>query len=60
MRIVKWLDDNLEEFFMIILLITLTCVMMLQVVMRYVFKTPLSWAEEACRYCFVYSVMLAA
>ena len=59
MKIVKWLDDNMEAFFMIILLITLTCVMMLQVVMRYVFKTPLSWAEEACRYCFVYSVMLA-
>lgn len=59
MRIVKWLDDNLEELIMIILLIMLTCIMMLQVVMRYVFKTPLSWAEEACRYCFVYSVMLA-
>ena len=44
---------------MIIFLILLTCIMMLQVVMRYFFHNPLSWAEEACRYSFVYSVMLA-
>lgn len=59
MKILKWLDDNLEEFFMIIFLILLTCIMMIQVILRYCFKSPLSWAEEACRYCFVYSVMLA-
>lgn len=59
MKILKWLDNNLEEFVMIILLILLTCIMMLQVVLRYCFKSPLDWAEEACRYCFVYSVMLA-
>ena len=59
MKLLKWLDDNLEEFCMIIFLIILTCIMMLQVIMRFVFHSPLSWAEEACRYCFVYSVMLA-
>lgn len=59
MKAIKWLDENFEEFIMIIFLILLTCIMMLQVVMRYFFHAPLSWAEEACRYSFVYSVMLA-
>ena len=58
MKALKWLDENFEEIIMIIFLILLTCVMMLQVVMRYVFKSPFAWAEELCRYCFVYSVML--
>lgn len=59
MKALKWLDENLEEFIMIIFLILLTCIMMLQVIMRYFFHSPLAWAEEACRYSFVYSVMLA-
>lgn len=59
MKVLKWLDDNFEEFFMIIFLIILTCIMMVQVIMRYFLHSPLSWAEEACRYSFVYSVMLA-
>lgn len=59
MKVLKWLDENLEEFIMVIFLIILTCVMMLQVIMRYFLRAPLSWAEEACRYSFVYSVMLA-
>lgn len=58
-RFLHWLDSNLEEFFMVVFLVALTCIMMFQVVMRYVFKSPVTWAEEACRYCFVYSVMLA-
>ena len=59
MKLLKWLDENLEEVVMIIFLILLTCIMMVQVILRYFFQSPLSWAEEACRYCFVYSVMLA-
>lgn len=59
MKLLKWLDENLEECVMILFLILLTCIMMLQVILRYFFRSPLSWAEEACRYCFVYSVMLA-
>lgn len=59
MKILKWVDKNLEEFIMCVLLVVLTCIMMLQVILRYVFKSPLAWAEEACRYCFIYSIMLA-
>lgn len=59
MKALKWLDENFEEFILNIFLILLTCIMMLQVIMRYFLHSPLAWAEEACRYSFVYSVMLA-
>lgn len=55
----KWLDLHFEETVMIILLAALCCVMMLQVIARYVTGHALPWPEEFCRYCFVWSVMLA-
>ena len=36
----------------------LSYVMMLQVIMRYVFKQALPWPEEFCRYAFIYSAFL--
>ena len=53
-RVIQFLDRHLEEYLMAILLITLTLVMLLQIIMRYVFGHALSWPEELCRYCFVY------
>lgn len=32
--------------------------MLLQIIMRYVFRTPLDWAEELCRQCFIYSGLI--
>ncbi|MBR6208544.1 MAG: TRAP transporter small permease [Oscillospiraceae bacterium] len=55
----KWLDLHFEETIMVILLAALSCVMMLQVIARYVTGHALPWPEEFCRYCFVWSVMLA-
>ena len=44
---------------MMFLLVALACVMMLQIVMRFGFHHALPWPEEFCRYCFLYSIMLA-
>ena len=46
MKILKWLDENLEAFICGCLLSVLSVIMMLQVIMRYIFSTPLSWPEE--------------
>ena len=53
--IVKWLDDHLEETLLIILLVAITGMTGMQVFMRKVFNSPLSWSEELCRYCFMWS-----
>lgn len=55
MKIAKWLDEHFEEVIMTILLIGIACVMFLQVIARYIFKSPLSWSDELARYMLVWS-----
>lgn len=54
MKVVRWLDKNFELVLMAVLLVVMTGIMFLQVIMRYVLNNSLSWAEEACRYLFVW------
>lgn len=51
----KWLDENLEEFFMVVLLIAMTFIMGIQVFARYALGASLSWSEEITRYLFIWS-----
>lgn len=57
-KILKWLDAYFEEAVSIAAMAALSCVMMLQVIMRYAFKQALPWPEEFCRYAFIYSAFL--
>lgn len=65
MKAVKWLDDHLEEFLLVVLLVLISCVMMLQVIVRKVSVLapdviqPLTWAEEFCRFMWIMSVFLS-
>ena len=49
-RIFHWLDENLEEFLLVIGLIAMTLIMGVQVFCRYVLGMSLSWSEELTRY----------
>lgn len=51
----KWLDENLEEFLMVMLLIAMTLIMGIQVFARYALGESLSWSEEITRYLFIWS-----
>jgi TRAP-type C4-dicarboxylate transport system permease small subunit len=60
MKVIKWLDDHLEETVLAILLVVITCVSFLQVVIRKIPWIPaLTWAEEFCRFCWIWSVFLS-
>ena len=59
MKVIKWLDEYLEEMIMIILLVCMVCIMGLQVVMRYVFNQSLSWSEELTQYMFVWTTFIS-
>lgn len=59
-KMLKWLDENLEESLMLILLGLLSVTMMSQIILRYFFNSPVPWVEEFCRYCFVYSGAISA
>lgn len=58
MKVLRWLDEHFEEYIFAVLLVIISCVMMLQIVMRYVFNSSLPWPEELTRYCFVWSGFL--
>lgn len=45
---------NIEEIILIILLVTMTIVMGVQIVSRYVFQNSLSWSEELTRFLFIW------
>lgn len=59
MKVLKWLDENLEEAILMIFLVVMAVVMMAQVIMRYFFKASMPWPEEFCRMMFVFSGFLS-
>lgn len=56
--IIRWLDEHFEEMVLIILLLMIAGLSGMQVVMRKIFHNPLTWSEELCRFCFVWSGFL--
>ncbi|MCD8085014.1 MAG: TRAP transporter small permease [Clostridiales bacterium] len=59
MKVLKWLDDSLEEVILILLLICMVCIMGIQVVARYCFNRSLSWSEELTQYLFVWATFIS-
>lgn len=51
MRIVKWLDDNIELVIMGISLSVLTVVVLIDVIGRTAFGTGITWGQEVSRNC---------
>ena len=59
MKAIKWLDENIEEIILVVLCAIMACIMILQVIMRYVFRASLSWSEELTRFLFIWSSFLS-
>ena len=60
MKILKWLDEHFEEALLVVLLVLICCVELVQVTVRNLeFIPALTWAEEFCRFCWIWSVFLS-
>lgn len=59
MKIVKWLDEHLEEALLIALLVVMCLLTGLQVFMRKVLNNSLTWSEELNRFCYIWSGFLS-
>lgn len=58
-KVLRWLDQNLEEFLLVLFLAAMAVIMGIQVLARYVLCMSLSWSEEVARYLFVWSGFLS-
>lgn len=57
-KIINWLDEYMEISVCIVLMSVMTLVIFVQVIMRYVFDSSLSWSEELARYLFIWLIYL--
>jgi len=59
MKIIRWINDHLEEAILIVILVFMTIIMGLQVCSRYLFNASMAWTEEVTRYLLVWSGFLS-
>lgn len=63
MKVLKFLDDHLEELICIVVLAAMTVVIFIQILLRATSKwitVPMAWTEEIGRYLFIYAVYVGA
>ena len=58
-KAIKWIDHNLEEFLLTLLLLGMAVIMGVQVFSRFALKESLSWTEELTRYLFIWAGFLS-
>ena len=60
MKVLKFLNERLEEIFLVILMIAATLLVAAAVVTRFILKVPLPWSEEIARYMFLWLTWVGA
>ena len=60
MKVLRFLDDHLEEYLLIGSFFVTVGVIFAQVIFRYVLRNSLTWSEELARYIFVWQIWLGA
>src|SRR5699024_7868900 len=58
MKILRWLDEHLEEYILIALSCFTVAVIFLQVFMRFVLSDSLSWSVELARDAFIWMIYI--
>ena len=59
MKLIRWLDKNFELSILAVLLAVMSVLSFVNVIMRYCFKSALSWSDEVCCYCLALSAFFA-
>lgn len=56
MPLLKFLDEHIEEYIVVVCLGTMSVLIFAQVFLRYVMENSLSWSEELSRYLLIWMV----
>lgn len=59
MKVLKWFDESFEESILSFLLVIISVVMFAQIIAREVVNSSMSWPEEMCRLCWIWTVFLS-
>ena len=58
MKVLRFLDDNLEKMICTVTLALMSAIIVAQVFFRYVLNNSLSWSEEMARYVFIWLIYI--
>lgn len=58
MKVLRFLDENLEKMICVFCLALMSILIVLQVFFRYVLNNSLSWSEELARYLFIWMIYI--
>jgi TRAP-type C4-dicarboxylate transport system permease small subunit len=59
-KIIRFLDDHLEEIFISLAMGYFVTVTILQIIFRFVLKIPASWTEETAKYAFIWMTFVGS
>ncbi len=54
----KKVVDKFEEYILVLLLISISIILLLQILARYIFHNSIVWSEESVRYLFIWSTFI--
>jgi TRAP-type C4-dicarboxylate transport system permease small subunit len=58
MKVIRWLDNNIEKVICVALLALMSIIIVVQVFFRYVLQNSLQWSEEIARYMFIWLIYI--
>ena len=58
MKVIRWLDNNVEKVICVTLLALMSIIIVVQVFFRYVLQNSLQWSEEIARYMFIWLIYI--
>jgi TRAP-type C4-dicarboxylate transport system permease small subunit len=58
-KVIKWIDINAQPIFIMIMFIAMTCLIIIQVILRFFFGSGFAWGEEVAVYLFVWTTLVS-
>lgn len=58
-KVIKWIDINAQPIFIMTMFLAMTCLIIIQVILRFFFGSGFAWGEEVAVYLFVWTTLVS-